>query len=134
MSQTRNEIGQQIIIEGQYEEFYQKGDARGNGKNSYMQGWHKNRRLEIQRVYDRLVEECIQRNLDRRNIPDVGSETNPVLFHPVCPIDLSFFYYRKDGNWYRKSAYQTNSSWLCITYGPALEDLDNEYSRQRSIA
>lgn len=39
-------LGEESIDNGRWEEFYQKGDRRGNGKNSYMQEYHKNLRLK----------------------------------------------------------------------------------------
>lgn len=47
---SRAELGVEIIDNGRYEEFYQKGDRRGNGKNAEMQQYHKTRRLALEKL------------------------------------------------------------------------------------
>lgn len=47
---TPDDLSKEIADEGRWEEFYQKGDRHGNGKNYYMQDYHKNRRIALQKL------------------------------------------------------------------------------------
>jgi prepilin-type processing-associated H-X9-DG protein len=46
---SRQELSLEYANQGKLEEFFQKGDRHGNGRNYLMQDLHRNTRIEIQK-------------------------------------------------------------------------------------